>query len=227
MYVVRGEGLWKIYNEGTPAEVQAIKNVDIKIKKGEFVGLTGASGSGKSTLMDLIGCLSTPTRGKIYIEDEDVSELSSNELAEIRREKIGFVFQTFNLIGSLTAQQNVELPMIFAGYDKASREERAKSLLKRVGLGERLDHRPGELSGGECQRVAIARALANNPKIVLADEPTGNLDSKSGKEIMKIFKELNEEGITLVVVSHDANIIRNAERVIHLKDGRIEREERR
>ena len=213
--------VWKIYNEGTPAEVRALQDVDLQIRKGEFVAIQGPSGSGKSTLLHCIGCLDTPTRGKIYIGGNDISKMDENELALIRREKIGFVFQFFNIIPSLTAFQNVELPMIFNGIEDNKRRKNATQLLEKVGLGKRMAHKSSELSGGETQRVAIARALANDPMIVFADEPTGNLDSRSGKGIIDIFRKLNKEGRTIVFITHDAAIAGAARRKIKLKDGMV------
>ncbi|MHC4749516.1 MAG: ABC transporter ATP-binding protein [Planctomycetota bacterium] len=213
--------VWKIYNEGTPAEVRAIQDVNIKIKRGEFVAIQGPSGSGKSTLLHCIGCLDTPTRGKIFIGGDDTSKMSQDQLALIRRKKIGFVFQFFNIIPTLTALQNVELPMVFNNMDEAARRRKAKQLLEKVGLGKRINHKSSELSGGETQRVAIARALANDPIIVFADEPTGNLDSKSGREVIDIFTKLNKEGRTVAVITHDAYVARYAKRKIRLKDGMI------
>lgn len=211
---------WKIYNEGKPNQVNAISNIDLKINKGDFISVTGPSGCGKSTLLNLIGCLDKPTRGSIFIEGKDVSKMNKNDLAEIRKSKIGFVFQSFNLIHSFTAEENVELPTLFGLYSLKVRKN-VRKLLKRLGLAERLKHMPSELSIGQIQKVAIARALINNPAIILADEPTGNLDSASGKEIMKIFTELNKEGKTIVAVTHDPNIAMVAKRVIHMKDGQI------
>ncbi len=203
-------------------KIKAINGVSLKIRKSENVAIMGPSGSGKSTMLHLIGCLDRPTKGKIFIDGKNVSNLSGNELAKIRREKIGFIFQFFNLIPTFTALGNVELPMIFS--KKQNRKERAKELLKAVGLGHRLYHYPSQLSGGETQRVAIARALANDPEIILADEPTGNLDSKSGKEIMDILVKLNKErGTTLLIVTHDNSIAKHAKRIIKLKDGKIVR----
>jgi putative ABC transport system ATP-binding protein len=214
-------GVWRIYNEGTPAEVRALQDVNLKIGRGEFVAIQGPSGSGKSTLLHAIGCLDTPTRGKIFIGGQDTSKMSQDELAFIRRKKIGFVFQFFNVIPTLTALQNVELPMIFNNTAEAVRKRRAKQLLEKVGLGKRVGHKPRELSGGETQRVAIARAMANDPIIIFADEPTGNLDSKSGKEIIDIFTKLNKEGRTVAVITHDAYVARYAKRKIKIKDGMI------
>jgi putative ABC transport system ATP-binding protein len=219
--IIECKNVWKIYNEGTRAEVSAIQDINLKISNGEFVAIQGVSGSGKSTLLHCLGCLDTPTRGKVYIDGKDISKLSEDELALIRRKKIGFVFQFFNIIPSLTALQNVELPMIFSGIDKTKRTKKAKQLLEKVGLGKRMDHKSSELSGGEIQRVAIARALANDPILLMADEPTGNLDSKSGKEIIDIFNKLNSEGRTVVVITHDPAIAKHAKRKIRIKDGMI------
>ena len=203
-------------------KVKAINGISLKIGKSESIALMGPSGSGKSTMLHLIGCLDRPTRGKIFIDRKNVSNLNDNELAIIRREKIGFIFQFFNLIPAFTALGNIELPMIFSRTP--NRKEKAKELLKAVGLEQRLYHYPSQLSGGEVQRVAIARALANDPQIVLADEPTGNLDSKSGKEIMDILIKLNKErGVTLLIVTHDNSIARYAKKIIKLKDGKIAR----
>jgi len=219
--IIECKNLWKIYNEETPAEVRALQNANLKINKGEFVAIEGPSGSGKSTLLHCIGCLDTPTRGKVYIDGQDISQMDSGELALIRRKKIGFIFQFFNVIPSLTALQNVELPMVFAGLDEDVRKKKATQLLEKVGLGKRLNHKPRELSGGETQRVAIARAMANDPVLLLADEPTGNLDTKSGKEIIDIFRKLNSEGRTVVVITHDPTISRYARRKLKIIDGTI------
>jgi len=203
-------------------KLHVLKEIKLKVKKSDIVAIMGPSGSGKSTMLHMLGCLDRPTRGKIIIDGVDVSRLNDDELAKIRREKIGFIFQFFYLIPSLTALKNVELPMTFIKSSAKDREERAKELLKMVGLEERMYHKPSQLSGGESQRVAIARALANNPQIILADEPTGNLDSKSGKEIMDILVKLNKKrGVTLIIVTHDPSIARHAEKVINLKDGKI------
>ena len=211
----------KIYNQGKPNELIVLKDIDLKIKKGEMVAVFGPSGSGKSTLLHIIGCLDRPTSGKVYVEGKDVSGLSEDELALIRREKIGFVFQQFNLISALTALENVELPMRVFGINKEKSRKKAIELLKSVELGERLNHFPRQLSGGEMQRVAIARALANEPDVILADEPTGNLDSKTGKEIVNLMIKLNKDGYTFVIVTHDVTIAKHATRKINIKDGKI------
>lgn len=211
----------KIYQMGE-VEIKALDNVSLKIKKGEFVAIQGPSGSGKSTLMHIMGCLDTPTKGKVIFEGEDISKLSEAELAKIRNQKVGFVFQTFNLLPRTSALANVELPLIYTPLDSQSKErDLAKKILNAVGLGERTLHFPSQLSGGEQQRVAIARALVNHPSIILADEPTGNIDSKTGKEIMTIFQRLNKKGNTIVVITHDLLIARHAQRIIKIKDGRI------
>jgi len=205
---------------GTETKVKAVCDVNLKINKSESIAIMGPSGCGKSTMLHLMGCLDRPTRGKILIEGKDVSNLSDNELAKIRREKIGFIFQFFNLIPSFTALENVELPMIFS--KAKNRKEKAKKLLRIVGLENRANHHPSQLSGGEIQRVAIARALANDPQIILADEPTGNLDSNAGKEIMETLAKLNKErGVTLLLITHDITIAKYAKRLIKLKDGKI------
>ena len=219
--VVECRRLYKTYNAGTAAQVNALAGVDLVVREGEFVAIRGASGSGKSTLLNLVGCLDVPTSGKVLIDGQDVSELGDDGLALVRREKIGFVFQTFNIISSLTALQNVELPMVFAGVPQAGRLEKAAALLAKVGLGARAAHRPAEMSGGEVQRVAVARALVNDPKMVLADEPTGNLDSKNSEAIMGLLAKLNKEGRTIVMITHDQAVAAHAKRQIYLKDGRI------
>jgi putative ABC transport system ATP-binding protein len=217
--IIELSGVSKIYRKGE-VPVHALKNVDLKINKKDSIAVMGPSGSGKSTLLNIIGCLDRPTHGKIFANGKDVSKLNENEIAKIRRKTIGFVFQFFNLIPNFTALKNVELPMIFSKFP--NREKRAKELLKAVGLGHRINHYPSQLSGGETQRVAIARAMANKPDIILADEPTGNLDSKSGKEILQIMKKLNRErNVTLVMVTHDRNIASYAKNKIYLKDGEI------
>ena len=206
--------------------VHALRGVDIQIKKNEFVAVMGPSGSGKSTLMNLIGCLDTPTNGEYWLNSQKVSDLSDDELARIRNKEIGFVFQTFNLLPRADALHNVELPLIYAGISAKDRRERAARSLQQVGLGDRMDHRPNELSGGQRQRVAIARALVNQPSILLADEPTGNLDSATGNEIMALFHELHDTGQTIVLVTHEHDIASTARRQIHLLDGKIEPDER-
>lgn len=201
--------------------VKAVDGVNLNVFEGEYLVIMGPSGSGKSTLMHLMGCLDKPTAGEIYIGDVAVSKLNDAQLARVRSKMIGFVFQQFNLLPRLTALENVELPMIYAKVPREVRKKRAKELLTLVGLAERTHHRPTQLSGGQMQRVAIARALANEPQIILADEPTGNLDSKSGQEVLKIFSELHSNGLTIIVVTHDPEIAELGERVIHMKDGRI------
>jgi putative ABC transport system ATP-binding protein len=206
--------------------VRALRGVDIQIRRNEFVAIMGPSGSGKSTLMNLIGCLDTPTAGEYWLNGQKVSELSDDELARIRNKEIGFVFQTFNLLPRASALHNVELPLIYAGASGRVRRERAALALQRVGLGDRMEHKPNELSGGQRQRVAIARALVNEPSILLADEPTGNLDSATGSEIMNLFEELHTQGQTIVLVTHEHDIAEHAHRQIHLLDGKIARDER-
>jgi putative ABC transport system ATP-binding protein len=202
--------------------VQALKSVSITIYKGEYVAFMGPSGSGKSTLMNIVGCLDTPTSGRYVLNDHDVSDLTDNELAEIRNKEIGFVFQTFNLLPRISSLDNVALPLIYAGYNKNDRTEKAMQALSNVGLGNRAKHRPNELSGGQRQRVAIARALVNDPSIILADEPTGNLDTKTSYEIMELFHDLHEKGNTIIMVTHEDDIAHYAHRIIRLRDGLIE-----
>jgi ABC-type lipoprotein export system ATPase subunit len=201
--------------------VRALDDVDLEIERGEFVGLTGASGSGKSTLLYLLGGLDRPTSGNIVIDGKDLGVMDEHALADFRRKKIGFVFQQFNLVSTMTASDNVQFPMIFAGVSAAQRKTRAMSLLKNVGLADRGKHKPTELSGGQQQRVAVARALVNNPQIILADEPTGNLDSKVGAEIIALFKSMHEQGHTVILVSHDPSVVANVSRVVRLRDGKI------
>lgn len=205
-----------------PQTVHVLKGIDLTIKKGEYVALMGPSGSGKSTLMNLLGCLDTPTSGSYMIANRDVSKMNDNQLADVRNKEIGFVFQTFNLIPRQTALQNVALPLVYAGEKKEKRTSRAKKVLDEVGLSDRITHKPNQLSGGQRQRVAIARALVNSPSIILADEPTGNLDSSTSDEIMKLFEEIHKNGNTLIIVTHEEEIAQHANRIIRLKDGEIE-----
>ncbi len=220
------KGLYKIYTMGS-VEVQALRGIDLVIEKGEFISIMGTSGSGKSTLMNIVGCLDRPTKGNYFLEGIDIKEKTEDELSYIRNQKIGFVFQSFNLIPRTSAVKNVELPMIYAKMNANDRHERAKRLLEKVGLGERIDHMPNELSGGQRQRVAIARALANEPPIMLADEPTGNLDTKSSIEIMEIFRNLNEEGKSVIIVTHERDIAEYTDRIVTFRDGQIVSDERR
>ncbi|NPV44594.1 MAG: ABC transporter ATP-binding protein [Firmicutes bacterium] len=223
MTLIRIENLDKTYFRGK-IEVQALKNINLEIKENEFVAVVGPSGSGKSTLMNIMGCLDTPTRGRYLLDGIDVGTMDEDELAEIRNKKIGFVFQSFNLLPQLTALENVELPLIYRRMPSRERIERAVQALEMVGLKDRLDHRPSELSGGQQQRVSIARAIAGAPSIILADEPTGNLDSNSGVEILKIFKDLHKNGTTLIIITHDMGIAEKAPRRFVIKDGRIIKE---
>jgi putative ABC transport system ATP-binding protein len=223
--VIRTEGLTKVYEMGSE-QVHALSGVDVEIRKGEYVAIMGPSGSGKSTLMNLIGCLDSPSAGRYWLAGRLVSELDDDELAYIRNKEIGFVFQTFNLLPRATALHNVELPLIYNGTPAEERIERAKKALERVDLIPRMNHKPNELSGGQRQRVAIARALVNNPSIVLADEPTGNLDSKTGEEIMNLFENLHEQGNTIILVTHEMDIAQHAHRVIFIRDGKIASDEK-
>lgn len=218
--VITMRNLSKIYKMGDN-EVKALDNINLTVDEGEFVSIVGPSGSGKSTLMNIIGCLDVMTEGEYYLNGNDTSKLNENKLAELRSSEIGFIFQSFNLLQKLTALENVELPMIYKGIPAKERYNRAVELLTMVGLEKRIHHKPTELSGGQQQRVAIARALANNPHLILADEPTGNLDSQSGKEVMKIIKELNERGNTIILITHDINVANQAKRTVKIMDGKI------
>ncbi len=224
--IISTEDLWKTYQMGAE-QVHALRGVNLKIDRGEYVAIMGPSGSGKSTLMNLIGCLDTPTKGRYWLNSNLVSELDDDELARIRNKEIGFVFQTFNLLARATALHNVELPLIYSGTSADERITRAKAALDAVDLGDRMNHKPNELSGGQRQRVAIARALVNNPSIILADEPTGNLDSQTGNEIMKLMEDLHRKGNTIVLVTHEADIAEHAYRVVHIKDGVVASDERK
>jgi len=219
--IIEIDNIVKNYKVGTQV-VRALRSVSLTIYKGEYVAIMGASGSGKSTLMNIVGCLDTPTSGKYILNGKDVSSLRDDELADIRNSEIGFVFQVFNLLPRNTALENVMLPLVYAGIRKAERKQRAESTLVDVGLDDRMEHRPNELSGGQRQRVAIARALVNNPALLLADEPTGNLDSQISEEIMKLFADIHRKGNTLVMVTHEEDIAKHAHRIIRLKDGQIE-----
>ena len=221
--MIETRDLWKTYVMGGE-EIHALRGVSIKIERGEYVAIMGPSGSGKSTLMNLIGCLDTPTQGSYLLNDKEVASMNDDELARIRNEEIGFVFQTFNLLPRATALHNVELPLVYAGISGKARIEKAKLALEKVELMSRSTHRPNELSGGQRQRVAIARALVNDPSLLLADEPTGNLDSKTGAEIMGVFARLHQGGNTIIVVTHEADIAAFAHRVIHIRDGQVEKD---
>lgn len=219
--IIHIENIAKVYQMGSE-QVHALRNVSLDIYANEYLAIMGPSGSGKSTLMNILGCLDTPSSGTYFFEDDNVSELDDNDLAEIRNRKIGFVFQTFNLLARSSALKNVELPLVYAGKSKSERSRLAAETLENVGLGDRMSHNPNELSGGQRQRVAIARALVTNPSIILADEPTGNLDSKTGEDIMKLFADLHKSGNTIILVTHEEDIALHAHRIIRLRDGLIE-----
>lgn len=221
MKIIETDNIAKRYVMGTEV-VDALKTISISIDKGEYVAFMGPSGSGKSTLMNIIGCLDSPTKGKYILNGKDVSFMSENELAEVRNKEIGFVFQTFNLLPRQSSLENVALPLIYAGYNKTDRTNRAQSVLESVGLGDRSSHKPNELSGGQRQRVAVARALVNDPSILLADEPTGNLDTKTSYEIMELFEDIHEKGNTIIMVTHEEDIAQYAHRIIRLRDGIVE-----
>jgi putative ABC transport system ATP-binding protein len=225
MALIETRDLWKTYRMGSE-EIHALQGISIKIERSEYVAIMGPSGSGKSTLMNLIGCLDTPSRGSYLLNGQQVREMEDDELARIRNEEIGFIFQTFNLLPRATALHNVELPLIYAGVPGPVRRARALETLERVELSDRVTHKPNELSGGQRQRVAVARALVNNPSILLADEPTGNLDSKTGLEILTLFERLHGTGNTIILITHEADVAAYAHRVIHLRDGRVEQDVR-
>jgi putative ABC transport system ATP-binding protein len=224
--LIEANELWKTYQMGTE-EIHALQGVDLALESGDYFAIMGPSGSGKSTLMNLLGCLDTPTRGTYLLNEREVSSMSDDELAQVRNREIGFVFQTFNLLPRATALHNVELPLIYAGMTARERQQSAMRALEQVDLADRVKHRPNELSGGQRQRVAIARALVNNPSILLADEPTGNLDSTTGREILALFDKLHQRGHTIIVVTHEPEVARHAGQVVHLKDGRVDAYEKR
>jgi putative ABC transport system ATP-binding protein len=219
--MIKMEKIWRIFDIGK-VQVEALRGIDLTIKEGEFMAIMGPSGSGKSTLMHIMGCLDTPSKGSYTLDGEKIEELDDNKLAEIRNEKVGFVFQSFNLLPYASAYENIELPLIFKGVNSSQRKKKVLEVLEQVDLSDRMDHKPSELSGGQQQRVAIARAMVNDPRIVMADEPTGNLDSQSGKEIINLFSDLWKQGNTIVMITHDESIAQRCQRVIHLKDGLIE-----
>ncbi len=223
--LIKTEDIWKVYELGTE-KIPAVQGINLQIKKGEYVAIMGPSGSGKSTLMNLIGCLDTPTSGTFMLKGHLVSKMTDDELATVRNKEIGFVFQTFNLLPRATALHNVELPMVYSGARAEERLQKARQALTLVDLQDRMTHKPNELSGGQRQRVAIARALVNNPAIILADEPTGNLDTSTGQDIMALFSRLHKQGNTIILITHELDVARYADRIIHIRDGKIEKEER-
>lgn len=218
--IIKLNNVWKIYQMGE-VKVEALRGLSLEILEDEFVAIMGPSGSGKSTAVNMVGCLDVPTKGKIFLDNQDISKLSESDLAQIRGKRIGFIFQQFNLIGTLSALENVALPMLFQGIDREERLQTAQKLLTMVELGDRIHHKPAELSGGQQQRVAIARSLANDPEVVLADEPTGNLDSKTGDVVIRFLEKLNKDGKTIILVTHDKNVAKHADRIEYLMDGRI------
>ncbi len=220
--IIKTEDIWKVYELGAE-KIPAVQGINLEVKKGEYVAIMGPSGSGKSTLMNLIGCLDTPTKGNYFLNGKMVSQMNDDELANVRNREIGFVFQTFNLLPRATALHNVELPLIYSGAKAEERTEKAKQALRMVDLEDRMTHKPNELSGGQRQRVAVARALVNSPAILLADEPTGNLDTATGVEIMKLFDRLHKQGNTVVLITHELDIAKYADRIIHIRDGKIEK----
>jgi len=223
--LIKTEDLWKVYELGAE-KIPAVQSVNLDVQKGEYIAIMGPSGSGKSTLMNLIGCLDTPTKGKYFLNGNLVSDMNDDQLAYIRNKEIGFVFQTFNLLPRATALHNVELPLIYNGTDATARIQKAKDALKLVDLADRMYHKPNELSGGQRQRVAVARALVNNPSIILADEPTGNLDTATGIDIMNLFDRLHKQGNTVILITHEHDVAKYADRIIHIRDGKIEKEEK-